>query len=171
MEVMVLNPNHEGSSLITEDYGTDLGMVKHTLHVFATLVKENNDPKHVFVVGHSMGGECTSAVIEKWPEWAMKKIVAVAYTDGYPETVEDEAVREWAVSRSVNWIRSGEPVNTVLEDHRMSKARSAGTQDHPLTTFMAFPFIWEWFDQRAAEEYGAEPLVPTIVSLEAPANG
>jgi pimeloyl-ACP methyl ester carboxylesterase len=166
MEVIVLNPNHGGSRLLSNKYGVHHGMVNHTLHVFDEYLVSKNDPKRVFVIAHSMGGACTSMAIERFPSWATQKIVAIAYTDGFPEPMRDRRLGLWAFERSINWALNSQPTNAPLPDGAVARTRSAGTKDHPLTTFKAFPFIWEWFDQRARVEYGAEPLVPTVIGFD-----
>jgi pimeloyl-ACP methyl ester carboxylesterase len=166
MEVIVLNPNHRRSRLLSTKYGIHYGMVNHTLHVFEDFLVTNNDPKRVFVIAHSMGGACISTTIEHFPNWATQKIVSIAYTDGFPEPMSDPKLQRWAFERSINWALNAQPVNTPMNDGSVAKTRSAGTRDHPLTTFKAFPFIWQWFDENAQAVYGAVPLVPTVVGFD-----
>jgi hypothetical protein len=148
MEVIVLNPNHRGSKLLPKKFCHD-GMINHTVFVFDHYIIHNNDPRRVFIVAHSMGGECTSTVIEAFPEWAMQKIAAIAMTDGFPNWLEDPEQRQWTLEHCINWVKGEEEVNTQLEDGPVFRARSAGTMDHPLTTSKAFPYIWEFFDSVA----------------------
>jgi hypothetical protein len=144
-------------------------MVNHTLHAFDEFLVRKSDPKRVFVIAHSMGGACTTAAVERFAKWALPRIVAIAYTDGFPDEIADPRLRQWAADRSINWAQSKEEVNARLPDGVVSKTRSAGTRDHPLTTLKAFPFIWEWFDLMAQAAYGADPQVPTVVALGPPA--
>jgi hypothetical protein len=148
MEVIVLNPNHPGSRLLPKKHQFQHGMVAHTLQVFDDYIVHNQDPKKIFIIAHSMGGECTSSAINQFAEWAKPKIVAIAMTDGFPDRLKTAELTRWCMERCINWVSSPEEVNKDLPDGPMFKARSAGTKDHPLTTHKAFPFIWEFFDER-----------------------
>jgi hypothetical protein len=149
MEVVILNPNHPGSALI-DSY--EFGMIRHTLFVFENYIIDGSP--NVFIVGHSMGGECTTSVMSAFPDWVLSNVVAIALTDGFPGLVPRDDVRQWSFDHCVNWVQSDEVVNQSLEDADICTQRSAGTKDHPLTTSKAFPFIWEFFDQLATARYG-----------------
>jgi hypothetical protein len=149
MAVIILNPNHEGAELLPREYQVDFGMVNHTLYVFDQLLVNKNDAKRVFIIAHSMGAECTSFMINSFPEWAVEKVVAIALTDGFPDALKTQDLRTWCLDRTINWVRSEEELNAPLEDGPMFRTRSAGTTDHPLTTHKAFPFIWVFFDHMA----------------------
>lgn len=146
-EVLILNPNAESNCALPNKYGVQYGPANHLLYVIDELLIANNDPRRVFVIAHSMGGACTSLAIEKFPEWAMAKIAAIAYTNGFPEGIADQTLKKWAIDHSVNWVQSTEPGNTRLKDGYVERRRSAGTNEHALTTAAAMPFIWEWFDE------------------------
>jgi alpha-beta hydrolase superfamily lysophospholipase len=69
MEVTVLNPNHPGSRLLSKKHQLQHGMVvAHTLHVFDDYIANNQNPKKIFIIAHSMGGECTSSTISQVPD-------------------------------------------------------------------------------------------------------
>jgi hypothetical protein len=150
MEVIILNPNHPGSALLKGP--RQIGMVKHTLFVFKKYII--NKSRNVFIVAHSMGGECTSTVMNAFPDWVLANVVAIALTDGFPDVVRRGDVRQWSFEHCINWKQSGKELDEELEDADMCKQRSAGTKDHPLTTGKAFESIWRFFDILANARYG-----------------
>jgi hypothetical protein len=150
MEVIVLNPNHPGAEMLPHEFDEMFGMSVHTLYVFKHYIIENNAPKRVFILCHSLGGDSTISVFEKWPEWVKTTVCAVAMTDAVVSPIEDTELTEWCFAHCVNWVRSGEKIDERLDDGPMCLVRSAATEDHPLTTFKAFPFIWDFFDNLAA---------------------
>ena len=148
-EVVILNPNHHGYKAITTKYGTNIGMVKHTLFAFENLIIPSN-PQKISIVCHSMGGECTCAVAKRWPQWFSEHITAIAMTDACESKfgeLEGIDMNEFMHKICINWICSDEPINSLLSQNgRASVHRSAGTTDHPLSTGKAYPYIWEFFD-------------------------
>lgn len=153
MEVIVLNPNHEASRYITEF--KHYGMVNHTLWVFKHLILEAN-PQNVYIVCHSAGGGCTCSSIETFPDFFKERVRAIAMTDACTYPLRDKELREWCFPRCINWVQSKEELNKEigLDYSRICMMRSANTNDHPLTTHKAFPFIWEFFDEKQNEQDG-----------------
>ena len=80
MEVVILNPNDNRSKIISSRYPKSFGMVAHALCAYEDFIIPGQ-PEHVYIICHSMGGECTLSAIEKWPEWSINHIEAVAMTD------------------------------------------------------------------------------------------
>jgi hypothetical protein len=150
MEVLVLNPNHPASALLPPEDREAFGMAVHTLRVFRERLVEGAAPRRVFVLCHSLGGDCAISVFERWPQWVMERVCAVAMTDAVVSPIADPPLADWCFAHCVNWVRSREPLNARIRDGPLCAERSAETDDHPLTTWRAFPFIWEFFDQMAA---------------------
>jgi hypothetical protein len=159
MEVVVLNPNDERNSMFTKRYKTNIGMVRHTLACFEDLIIPGN-ANRVFILCHSMGGECAVSVLKKFPEWSISHITAIAMTDARESRVNVDGLkmRQWCLDHNVNWICSSEEANKQLRDGIASKHFSAGTDDHPLSTFKAWTFIWEFFDKRGVNQEKGEPV-------------
>ena len=151
MEIVILNPNDERNKVFSQRYKTNIGMVRHTLAIFEDLIIPAN-PENIFILCHSMGGECTVSVIKKFPEWSIEHIRAIAMTDACESrvTVDGLKMRQWCLDHNSNWICSTESPNTSLRDGIASKHFSAGTKDHPLSTSKAWPFIWAFFDNKGA---------------------
>ena len=152
MEIIVLNPNDERNKVFSQRYKTNIGMVRHTLAIFEDLIIPSN-PENVFILCHSMGGECTVSVLKKFPEWSIEHIRAVAMTDACESRVSIEGLkmRQWCLDHNSNWICSTEEPDKRLRDGIASKHFSAGTKDHPLSTARAWTFIWTFFDSKGAQ--------------------
>ena len=72
----------------------------------------------------------------------------------------------WSHLKGINWIRSNLPINSPLTDGSSTKHRSAETNDHPLTTFKAFPYIWQFFDENGANNESSPTLDEDFVGDE-----
>ncbi|EAY19982.1 hypothetical protein TVAG_402370 [Trichomonas vaginalis G3] len=153
MEVIVLNPNDPRSDIFMTRYRTNLGMIRHTLAVFEDLIIPS-DPKRVFILCHSLSGECTIAMIRRFHMWVIPHIKAVAMTDAYesPPIVEGVKMTSWSKQHFHNWICSDKEINSPLPEGTASIHFSAGTKDHSLSTAKARPFIWPFFDENGADK-------------------
>jgi hypothetical protein len=131
--------------------------INHAKHVFERHIIPGN-PGNVRVVAHSLGGLCILGVVREFTRWAIDHIRAIAFTDGVETQLSASGyqIRRWALAHAVNWVRSLAPTNTDLGDGPASLHRSAGTTDHALTTHAAFPYIWEFFEERGGEADAAE---------------
>ena len=139
MEVIVLNPNFsEFSDNVTK--------------VYNELIIPGN-PKHVYIICHSMGGYDTIRAIHCNPEWAINHIRAIAMTDAIEMRIDNDEyqIDKWSHQIAINWIRSNKELNEELGEGDFSMLRSAGTNDHPLTTWHAYPYIWEFFNSKGAD--------------------
>jgi hypothetical protein len=72
----------------------------------------------------------------------MVKIAAIARTNGFPEGISEDTLKQCAIEHSVNWVQSREPGNERSMDGSVQRRRSAGTNEDGLTTALAMPFIW-----------------------------
>lgn len=155
MEVVILNPNYHSSTY------------SHAETVFKKLIIPSN-PKRVWIIAHSMGGANTCSVISSNPQWSIDHISAFALTDGCESPIQAEGfkINKWSHLKGINWVQSEEPVNTKLEEGSSTEHRSAATKDHPLTTFMAFPYIWEFFDENGADKDESPQLPEKFVGQE-----
>jgi hypothetical protein len=144
MEVIVLNPNHKGANLLP---GKEFGMVRHSVHVWKELIMPAA-PANIYIICHSMGGECTHEALSVDHEFAVSRVRAIALTDAFCDKFEDAEMDAWLRAHAINWVcRSNEEINVEIASSAGTQMRSAGTNDHPLSTHKAFPFIWEFFDQ------------------------
>lgn len=157
MEVIIFNPNHPNAS----------SNFKHSEDVFNELVIPSN-PKRVWIIAHSMGGDSTCDIISHNPEWCIQHVSAFALTDGCEGLIHSIGfkINKWSHIKGINWIQSDEKLNEPLEDGFSTKHRSAETNDHPLTTFKAFPFIWIFFDENGANADESPPLQENFVGTE-----
>jgi hypothetical protein len=162
MEIAVLNPNsafwHPGKAA-------------HIRRVFELLIIPSA-PTRVWIVAHSFGGVVLD-VLRGWPTWTIAHVKAIAMTDGFETAVAAPGfqINRWCHEHAINWVCSAADVNTQLPDGPSTRHRSAGTQDHPLSTHMAFEYIWEFFDERASvqgeseADYVGQERVPFTMPL------
>ena len=150
MEVIILNPNHPGSREIP---GRGPGSQRHTKWVFENMIMPAR-PLNVYIVAHSAGGMCTCTALRSYRYFCQEHVRAIALTDACTENVGDEEFSEWCRERSVNWIQSSEPLNAPLGvgASGMCVLRSAAIEKHPDTQYMAYPHIWELFDEHKATQ-------------------
>lgn len=153
MEVIILNPNHPNSPK------------SHSRNVFSNLIIPSN-PERVWIIAHSMGGASTCSIISSNPKFCIEHVPAFALTDGLEGiiTAIGYKINKWSHLRGINWVRSNKEINTKLMNGASTQHRSAATNDHPLTTFKAFPYIWEFFDENGANSDHSPPLPETFVS-------
>ncbi|KAH0786700.1 FAM172 family protein [Histomonas meleagridis] len=139
MEAIILNPNYARSRF------------NHCNKVFEELIIPGN-PENVYIICHSMGGASTTDIISQNPEWCIDHVRAIAMTDGCEGYAKASGfkVNKWCHEIGINWIRSDKEINQELGSGPSTMHRSAATNDHPLTTWKAFPYIWELFDQKEA---------------------
>ena len=145
MEVVILNPNYSMSG--------------HAENCFNKLIIPS-EPERVWIIAHSAGGYSTCSVVNHNPEWAIKHIMAVGLTDACETKMSNAKfdLNKWSHLKMIDWIQSNEPVNTPLGKGLAAQLRSAETTDHPLTTYKALNYIWEFFDENGANADQSPPL-------------
>lgn len=153
MEVIILNPNHPKASS------------SHSRNVFANVIIPSN-PERVWIIAHSMGGASTCSIISSNPKFCIEHVPAFALTDGLEGIIfaVGYKINKWSHLRGINWVRSNKEINTDLMNGASMRHRSAATNDHPLTTFKAFPYIWEFFDENGADKESSPPLPESFIA-------
>jgi len=159
MEIIVLNPNDPRSGLLKERYNSNIGMISHTLAVFEDYIIPAK-PENVYIICHSMGGECALQIIRDFAEWSIRNIRAMAMTDACESRARSKSftLKKWLFGHAINWICSNEEKNQNLGEGSSSMHRSAGTNDHPLSTVRSWQYIWEFFDDKGARNDEFEDL-------------
>jgi len=159
MEIIVLNPNDPGSKRLSSMYKEKYGMILHTLAVFEHYILPAK-PENVFILCHSMGGECTLRAISHFPEWSMNTVRAIAMTDACEIEITNAKynIGEWLFDHAINWVCSSEKANKHIGLGESSWHYSAGTNSHPLSTAKAWAFIWVFFDKKGAQNDSFETL-------------
>jgi len=152
MEVVILNPNDSRSRILSNRF-REFGMISHSLAVFEDFIIPGK-PSNIYIICHSMGGECILSAIEKWPEFSINSIRAVAMTDACESLIRSEnwKIEKWCKNHCINWVCSSAPLNEPLCNGTSSIHRSAGTKDHPLSTGKAYDCIWKFFDDNFADK-------------------
>jgi hypothetical protein len=157
MEIAILNPNSAF---------WHAGKVAHIRRVFESLIIPAA-PARVWIIGHSFGGVVLD-VLRRTPAWTIEHVKAIAMTDGFETAIAAAGfqINRWCHEHAINWVCSTADVNSDLPNGPSARHRSAGTRDHPLTTHMAFEYIWQFFDERARvlgeseADYVGEERVP-----------
>lgn len=150
MEVVILNPNHIGYRQLKKKYNT-YGSSEHCLAVFEDLIIPSS-PNNVYVLAHSMGGECVCDICNNFQEWYIQHVKATALTDAVEDVIKNKTgfTHDYLKTRMIDWVGSSEEGNTKLPPSKLCAHRSAGTKDHPLTTGKAKDYIIEWFEKLGA---------------------
>ena len=80
--VIIMNPNERKdfkTEKIIEEFKT---MEKHSVYVYNNIIKNNKNIIEIYIVAHSMGGECTVEILLNNKEDLMnKRIKKIAFTD------------------------------------------------------------------------------------------
>ena len=159
MEVVILNPNHPGSKILSKRYPSECDMSRHAFAVYEDFIIPGN-PHRVFIICHSAGGFLTLDSIQNWPEWAIEHVEAVAMTDAVEVTIETHEkfdLLQWCYDHCINWICTDSEINTECPPGPAAVHRSAGTLAHVESTGSAYPYIWDFFDQMGADKEISPP--------------
>ncbi|XP_022653250.1 protein FAM172A-like [Varroa destructor] len=141
--VIVLNPNDNKRNGVPVR-GSETPE-KHVLHIWDCVVTRAA-AKHIAVVAHSYGGVLTMHLLTERPD-SLNRTIAVALTDSVhfplpPSLLED--VRHFAK----NWQRNSKPLDTPLQHSPQDVAAvSAGTEEHSLTSWMAFASVFDFLEE------------------------
>lgn len=120
---------------------------EHLLTVWDTLVKPSA-AREVALVAHSYGGVVTLNLAQQRWSQVSQRVKAVALTDSVHRmgTHVPEDVRRWLSKVGINWVASGDPLDTPQRSVDGDAARrSAGHKQHEWTSWSCidsvFPFL------------------------------
>ena len=152
--VIIFNPN-ERTDFVNEkrridDFST---MEKHSVYVYNNVVKKNKKIKEIYIVAHSMGGECTVEILLNNKEDLLNgKIKKIAFTDSvhgedYLKLGEEGIKKFREISR--NYVCSNKPVGNFVRNYTTSfggvDCYSSGDKRHEYTSGTAIEEIFNYF--------------------------
>ena len=154
--VIIYNPNERkdfDTGEIIKEFST---MERHSVYVYNNIVKKNENIKEIYIVAHSMGGECTVRILlENKEDLLSGKIKKIAFTDSVHgesyEKLGPEGVKKFReISR--NYIGSVEPVGKFVRDYTTSyggvDCYSSGDRRHEYTSGTAINKVFEFFNSK-----------------------
>ena len=152
--VIILNPNERKDltyeNKIIKEFTT---MEKHSVYVYNNIVKTNKNIKDIYIVAHSMGGECTLDILLKNKEDLLNgKIKKIAFTDSvhgenYLKLGKEGVKKFREISR--NYITSDKPVGKFVKDYNNYSGvncYSAGDKRHEYTSGKAIDKVFEFLN-------------------------
>ena len=152
--VIILNPNERKDltyeNKIIKEFPT---MEKHSVYVYNNIVKANKNIKDIYIVAHSMGGECTIEILLKNKEDLLSgKIKKIAFTDSvhgedYLKLGKEGVKKFREISR--NFITSDKEVGKFIKDYNNYSGvncYSAGDKRHEYTSGKAIDKVFEFFN-------------------------
>ena len=153
--VIIFNPNERKDFKTEEKIEEFNTMEKHSVYVYNNIIKKNNNIKEIYIVAHSMGGECTvDILLNNKDDLIKRKIKKIAFTDSVHGEdylklgkVGIEIFRE--ISR--NYICSDKPAGTFIRDYTTSyggvDCYSSGHCKHEYTSGTAIDEIFKYFNK------------------------
>ena len=152
--VIIYNPNERRDFDTGETIKEFFTMERHSVYVYNNIVKKNENIKEIYIVAHSMGGECTVRILlENKEDLLSGKIKKIAFTDsvhgeGYEKLGPEGVKRFRKISR--NYVGSVEPVGKFVRDYTTSyggvDCYSSGDRRHEYTSGTAINKIFEFFN-------------------------
>ena len=154
--VIIFNPNERRDFINRnnriEEFST---MEKHCLYVYNNIVKKNNIIKEIYIVAHSMGGECTVQILlDNKEDLLSGKIKKIAFTDSVHgpnyKKLGIEGINKFReISR--DYIGSDEPAGTFIKDYNNSyggvDCYSSGHSRHEYTSGYAIEEVFKFFNE------------------------
>ena len=165
LSVIIYNPNERYDFLNEEKRIEEFySMESHSLYVYNNIVKKNENIKEIYIVGHSMGGECTVQILLHNKEDLLSgKIKKIAFTDsvhgGDYRKLGEEGVQKFReISR--NFVGSDKPAGEFEKDFSISyggvDCYSSGHPRHEYTSGYAIEVVFKFFNFHKSEEEEVE---------------
>ena len=154
MSVIILNPNERADFLDdTKDIEEFSTHEKHSVYVYNNIVKKNKNIKEIYILAHSVGGDCTLEILFKNKEDLLNgKIKKIAFTDSVHGD-EYELLGKKGINKfrniSRNFVSSNKPAGEFVCDYKNSKTGidcySSGHARHEYTSGYAIEEIFNFF--------------------------
>ena len=151
--VIIFNPNERldiNDRNIIAEFDT---MENHCIYVYNNIVKKNTIIKEIYIVAHSMGGECTVQIlIDNKDDLLSGKIKKIAFIDSvhrdnYKNLGKKGIAKFKEISR--NYIGSKQPAGTFLLDRNQAiggvDCFSSGHKEHEYTSGCAIKEVFKFF--------------------------
>ena len=153
--VIIFNPN-ERKDFINDKKKIEIfdSMENHCIYVYNNVVKANKNINEIYIVAHSMGGECTIQILLKNMDDLLNgKIKKIAFTDSVHDKsykgLKKEGIEQFRkISR--NYICSQYPAGTFVKSYSASiggvDCYSSGHIRHEYTSGTAIEEIFKYFN-------------------------
>ena len=161
ISVIILNPNERNDFLDdTKEIKEFPTHEEHSLYVYNNIVKKNKNIKEIYIIAHSVGGDCALEILNKNREDLMSgRIKKIAFTDSVHGD-EYEQLGKKGVNKfrhiSRNFVGSNEPVGTFVRGFNESRGGvdcySSGHYKHEYTSGCAIDAIFDFFKEKEKEE-------------------
>ena len=159
--VIIFNPNErvdfKNEKNRIEEFST---MERHSVYVYNNIVKTNKNIKEIYIVAHSMGGECTVEILLNNKEDLLNgKIKKIAFTDSvhgedYLKLKKEGVIKFREISR--NYIGSDKPAGEFVRDYTTSyggvDCYSSGHKQHEYTSGYAINEVFKFFDSDKSDK-------------------
>ena len=164
--VIIFNPNERFDYINNDEKIKEFNsMENHCLYVYNNIVKTNDNIKEIYIVAHSMGGQCTIEIlIENINDLMENKIKKIAFTDSvHGEDYEKLGKEGVQIFRKIsrNYIGSQEPVGTFVRDYTTSyggvNCYSSGHRRHEYTSGTAIDEIFRYFNSEEFNQVKENP--------------
>ena len=161
MSVIIFNPNQK------TDFMDDTKPIKlfpdhekHSLYVYDKIVKSNKNIKEIYIVAHSVGGDCTLEILfANMNDLLKRKIKKIAFTD----TVHGEEYKKLGnkgikIFRKIsrNYVTSDKPLGEFVRDFNNCRGGincySSGHRRHEYTSGYAVDEIFKYFNSNESDE-------------------
>ena len=129
-------------------------MENHCDYVYKNIVKRNSNIREIYIVAHSMGGECTVQILLNNKEDLLDgKIKKIAFTDSVHgenyKKLGNKGIKKFReISR--NYICSNKPAGSFVRDYSTSfggvDSYSSGHNRHEYTSGTAIETIFNYFN-------------------------
>ena len=153
--VIIMNPNERKDFKTEEEIKEFNTMEKHSVYVYNNIIKKNDNIKDIYIVAHSMGGECTVEILLNNKEDLINgKIKKIAFTDSvhgddYLKLGKECVEIFRKISR--NYIGSDKPAGVFVRDYTTSyggvDCYSSGHKKHEYTSGTAIEEIFKYFSE------------------------
>ena len=164
LSVIIYNPNERKDFDTGEMINEFFTMERHSVYVYNNIVKKNENIKEIYIVAHSMGGECTVRILlENKEDLLSGKIKKIAFTDSvHGESYQKLGKEGVKIFREIsrNYIGSTEPVGKFVRDYTTSyggvDCYSSGDRRHEYTSGTAIEKIFEFFNSKEEKPKNSE---------------
>jgi hypothetical protein len=161
MSVIIFNPNQK------TDFMDDTKPIKkfpdhekHSVYVYDKIVKSNKNIKEIYIVAHSVGGDCTLEILFNNMNDLLKgKIKKIAFTDTlHREEYQKLGSKGIKIFRKIsrNYVTSDKPLGEFVRDFNNCRGGincySSGHRRHEYTSGYAVEEIFKFFNSNEKDE-------------------
>ena len=155
--VIILNPNERNGFDEQKDKKIKEfpSMESHCLYVYNNIIKKNKNIEKIYIVAHSMGGECTMQILKNNEDDLLSgKIKKIAFTDSVHgssykilSVKGKEILKDIARDFVASMLPLGELVKKADESYNGVDCYSSGHPKHEYTSGYAIEEVFKFFAQ------------------------